>query len=168
MEKHATYKGKSVEVLARNGGWTTILLDSGSTRKVRNGEISPIRAPKATPTARAIKPATREAKTIKPATSAPGDEATDKAREPLVSADLSHYVVSEDIRTASGRRAVDSDDATARDLRGLSLTEVYEHAAAELDTSVSALQKQYGHLNAGMQRMNLGNRIRGALRARTS
>jgi colicin import membrane protein len=76
--------------------------------------------------------------------------------------------VSQDIRTASGRRAVDSDDAVARELRGMELADVYERAAQELDVSVASLHKLYDHLNAGMQRMNLGNRIRGAIKARSS
>lgn len=163
MEKRAIYKGNYVEIMGKNGGWSTILLDSGATRKVRNGELSPIRAPKATPTTRTVAPAAKKVPT-EPAAETPKKADDDR----LVSADLNHYVVSQDIRTASGRRAVDSDDAVARELRGMELADVYERAAQELDVSVASLHKLYDHLNAGMQRMNLGNRIRGAIKARSS
>jgi hypothetical protein len=82
--------------------------------------------------------------------------------EGLVAADLSTYKVSEKVRTESGRKAIDSDDATAKELRGKTLDEVYAIAGKELGQTQKELKEKYQHLNIGMQRMNLGNRIRGA------
>lgn len=55
---------------------------------------------------------------------------------------------------------VDCGDELATILRGKELDEVYVIAAKKLETTVSALKDKYGHLNPGMQRMNLANRIR--------
>jgi hypothetical protein len=40
---------------------------------------------------------------------------------------------------------------------------VYAVASKMAEIPVKELQEKYGHLNVGMQRMNLGNRIRGAV-----
>jgi aryl carrier-like protein len=40
------------------------------------------------------------------------------------------------------------------------LAEAYERAARLLGTSVEDLEKKYGHLNNGLQMMNLRNRLR--------
>ena len=72
------------------------------------------------------------------------------------------------VRTAGGYASVDSDDSVAKRLRGKTLDEVYEYAADIVrdddgaPVAISALKKRYGSLNEGMQRMNLGNRIRAA------
>lgn len=79
--------------------------------------------------------------------------------------DLSHYVVHE-VKTPTGRHAIDINDEVANKLRGLTLDGVYEAAAKALETSIEDLKKQYAHLNPGMQRMNLGNKIRGAGKAK--
>jgi hypothetical protein len=52
------------------------------------------------------------------------------------------------------------DDA-ALALDGLSLEECYTKTSDIVGVSVKDLTAKYGHLNKGMQRMNLGNRIRG-------
>jgi len=51
-------------------------------------------------------------------------------------------------------------DEVADALSGLTLDEMYEHAARGLGSTVEELRSRYGHLNKGMQRMNLGNRLR--------
>jgi hypothetical protein len=75
--------------------------------------------------------------------------------------DLSKYFVS-DAKTPSGRRTIDVNDEVAQELRALGLDEVYAKAAEALECGVEELRTAYSHLNPGMQRMNLGNRIRGA------
>lgn len=55
---------------------------------------------------------------------------------------------------------IDIGDETAVTLREKTLDEVYEHAAAVIGVTVDELKAKYQHLNAGQQRMNLGNRIR--------
>jgi hypothetical protein len=57
---------------------------------------------------------------------------------------------------------IDCGDDLAEELRECSLEEVYALAAKELGETKKALHDKYDHLNTGMQRMNLGNRIRGA------
>jgi len=68
--------------------------------------------------------------------------------------------------TTHGNRTIDVDDKVARILRGTDPKEMYQLAAKALGEPVRALQRQYGHLNIGMQRMSLGNRMRKALRAK--
>lgn len=62
----------------------------------------------------------------------------------------------------AGNATMDNGDAVAKRLRGAALEDVYAEAAKVLGESVSALQAKYKHLNPGMQRMNLGNRMRAA------
>jgi len=78
-----------------------------------------------------------------------------------ISADLDHY---KRVRTAAGALSYDNGDKVARLLRSKDTSEVYKLAAEALGESARSLRKQYGHLNPGMQRMNLGNRMRKALR----
>lgn len=89
----------------------------------------------------------------------------------LVPADLTQYKVSKDKPTANGNPSVDSDDRVAQMLRGKSLKDVYalvaKHTANQDDAmSVNQLVAKYKHLNIGMQRMNLGNKLRGVLNAK--
>jgi len=70
------------------------------------------------------------------------------------------YVAS---RTSAGKTSLNSGDAVALMLAGLSLSEVYSVADVALDIKAKELTAMYEHLNDGMQRMTLGNRIRGAV-----
>lgn len=77
------------------------------------------------------------------------------------------YVVHKGVKTAGGSNAIDNNDQVALELRSRPLDEVYEFAANHLKTygittSVAELKARYNKLNVGMQRMNLGNLIRGA------
>lgn len=73
--------------------------------------------------------------------------------------DLSHYAK---VKSASGNASLDNGDEVAKKLRGAELDDVYKAAAKLLKEPVPALKARYKHLNPGMQRMNLGNRMRGA------
>ena len=64
--------------------------------------------------------------------------------------------------SASGNATMDNGDELARKLRGAELDEVYAQASKVLGETQTALKQKYGHLNVGMQRMNLGNRMRAA------
>lgn len=66
-------------------------------------------------------------------------------------------------KTAGGNVSIHNGDKVAKMLLGLSIDDVYKKAASVLKEPESALRKKYNHLNVGMQRMNLGNRIRAAL-----
>ena len=68
------------------------------------------------------------------------------------------------VKTEDGAVRIDNGDAVATALRARNLEEIYEIAATVLGTTVDALKGAYRHLNPGMQRMNLGNRIRKAVR----
>ena len=77
----------------------------------------------------------------------------------LVQADLSKYTIHES-KTENGRKHVDIADDTADKLREMSLNDIYRYAASTLECTIKELHDKYDHLNPGMQRMNLGNRIR--------
>jgi len=157
----ATYNGREVEILSKNGGWSQIALPNGSTRKIRNGDLKPVKAKAPAAAKAATKPArTKPAPTPRQAQEAK-PKAAGSADDRLIRADLSRYHV-HDVKTPSGRKAIDRDDAVAQELRGLPLDKVYALASSELGDTVAQLEKRYGHLNPGMQRMNLGNKIRGA------
>ena len=64
--------------------------------------------------------------------------------------------------TVHGNRTIDINDKVAQQLRGTDIKEMYQIAAKALGESVRTLRAKYGHLNIGMQRMSLGNRMRGA------
>ena len=69
-------------------------------------------------------------------------------------------------KTAGGNLTIDNGDKTAAALRGMDIEDVYKHASKITETPVTELKKKYGHLNLGMQRMNLGNRVRGVVNAK--
>jgi hypothetical protein len=79
-----------------------------------------------------------------------------------ITPDLEKYKISKDVRTESGAPSVDIGDATAMLLRGKTLDQVYQIVAKSLEASEKSLHDRYTHLNAGQQRMCLGNRLRAA------
>lgn len=91
--------------------------------------------------------------------------------EDITMSEETNSIISTEIResykvtkTKDGTRHVDNNDTIAKDLRGLDLDGVYKVASKMLGESVRALKGKYGKLNPGMQRMNLGNRMRKATR----
>ena len=62
------------------------------------------------------------------------------------------------------KRSIDKGDAVATSLRKLTLDAVYATAASATGISKAGLRDRFAHLNPGMQRMNLGNMIRKALK----
>lgn len=62
--------------------------------------------------------------------------------------------------SASGKKSKDNADEVAVMLRGKTLDEVYEIAESWLIIPAEELKARYAHLNAGQQRMNVGNRLR--------
>lgn len=167
MSKEMTYQGRTVDVVEVNGGWTTIL-DGMKQIKVRNGELSKVK-PKESPLperpGKLLSSARKEReqkKAPKPKREpkAKSDDASDDGR--LVKPNLDRYVTSAEVKTASGRKAIDINDEVATALRGVDLADVYRQASAATGQTQKALHEKYDHLNPGMQRMNLGNLIRGA------
>lgn len=165
MSKEMSYQGRLVAVVEVKGGWTTIL-DGMKQLKVRNSELTspaagranvpakpgPVRSAKDRP----VNKVAKEAKAPKPAR----DPAAEDTR--LVRADTARYVITDDVKTASGRKAIDIGDATAQALRGADLADTYRAASEATGRTQKSLRESYEHLNPGMQRMNLGNLIRGA------
>ena len=66
-------------------------------------------------------------------------------------------------KTAGGNTSLHNGDVVASTLAALLLDETYAVASKLLGVDVDTLKEKYGKLNLGMQRMNLGNRIRGAI-----
>jgi hypothetical protein len=69
----------------------------------------------------------------------------------------------EKVKSAAGGTSYHNGDAVAEKLAGKTLDEVYDIGAKTLKVDKKALQKQYEHLNSGMQRMSIGNRMRKVL-----
>ena len=126
------YKDIVVTVVTVNGGWSTVrrLDGRGEEFKVRNGQLADYVTPVVT------------------------------AANGVIRANLAAYVKTRDIRTTSGRVSLDCGDGLAELLRGKTLDEVYRYAADFLGVTEESLRTKYSKLNAGMQRMNLGNRLR--------
>ena len=77
-----------------------------------------------------------------------------------------------DAKTAKGSKRIDNNDTTAEQLRACEWHSEEEDGfalGAELlteygsPTTASDLWTKYAKLNAGMRRMNIGNRVRGAM-----
>ena len=85
----------------------------------------------------------------------PKKEATDE-KTPLVNIDRSKYVAG---RTASGTKSLSNGDEVATAIAGIPLDELY--TVCDKVCGENDYRTRYAKLNPGMQRMNLGNRLRG-------
>lgn len=124
---------------------------------------SPVeKKPRKARAAKAKKPASKKIKSKADKKSKPRKaKAGEKAMSALKIA-RKQYVAPKGAKTAGGNQVVDSGDATAKKLRGLELSDVYEKAAKVKGVSAKTLKSKYSHLNPGAQRMTLGNIIRAA------
>lgn len=134
-------------------GWVTL---AGTTQKYRASALWPV--------------GTTDEQAEAEAAAAEVEEEEVQRDTPVLHFDLTHYA-SGLAKTASGRKTIDTNDAVATRLRGKTIEECYGIAADfirryaagdEKPPTAADLQERYGHLNAGMQRMNLGNKMRGA------
>lgn len=121
------------------------------------------------------KPAAKKAAPKKTAKPAKAKKAKGAAKEPKGPGALKeyapNYVKDTEHKTPSGNTSVHCGDDVAKKLLGKELDDVYALAAKTLkavdpDVTEKSLRAKYGHLNVGMQRMNLGNRIRGVVHAK--
>lgn len=87
-------------------------------------------------------------------------EITKTPSEKTIKIPTANYQVA---KSASGSISRHNGDPVATAVVGATLEEVYTLAAEVLDTPVADLKAKYEHLNAGQQRMNLGNRMRGVV-----
>jgi hypothetical protein len=76
------------------------------------------------------------------------------------------YTKDSEHKTVSGNVSVHCGDAVAKKFLGKSLDEIYPIVAKATEENEKDLRKKYAHLNVGMQRMNLGNKLRGVLNAK--
>lgn len=97
------------------------------------------------------------------------------SKDKLVKPDYGRYV-KHDTKSPSGRKALDIGDEAAAILRGQAIEDCYFIVAknlakanngstdeADVAKIEAELKDKYKHLNVGMQRMNLGNRLRKAM-----
>ena len=115
---------------------------AGKPRKAEKAAAVKPRAPRAT------KPALAKVE---------GARSTDALREAA-----KHYEHDKEHKTAGGHVSVNNGDDIAKKLLGKDLDQIYTMAAKALKEDEADLRKKYKHLNPGMQRMNLGNRMRAA------
>lgn len=173
---------EQVEIVAVNGGWTTVHTLGADTRemKVRNGALSghttlsDQAAALATAKAEGARVVRSYDKNGGPVTALKkAKEAIARAKKPVedrlngvvYAGYLPQYeAYTATLRDGTVRRSIDKGDAVATQLRGQDLATTYKDAAAATGLSVKDLQARFEHLNPGMQRMNLGNMIRRALR----
>lgn len=104
--------------------------------------------------------ATRQKRALRAKTTVPKN--IDGRRIKRVGAKKYDLTTYEPVKSAEGNSSLDCGDDLASKLRGVELEEVYSKAAKVLGESERSLRKRYSHLNVGMQRMNLGNRLRAA------
>lgn len=178
-----------IEVVEVNGGWTTCRdIEDGFEFKLRNGKVGEYVAPELAeePEVGPIEPV--KAELAKEPDLCPscsvlihGDICDNCGHiiesNKLIKADLEHYVKGAGI-TNSGRPTVDIDDVVAKALRGDDLEVLYPRVAAwlqlmgretigrgakKIEVTEENLRIRYSRLNVGMQRMNLGNILRGAM-----
>ena len=150
-----------VEIVAVNGGWTTIrAIGQTATLKVRNGELTGhTEITKATPvTAELVIAKARATARVKMDI----NERKNGKVDPLYLPQYTAYTT--ELADGTKKRSIDKGDGVALALRKLSLDAVYVQASKATGISQVGLRDRFAHLNPGMQRMNLGNMIRKALK----
>lgn len=83
----------------------------------------------------------------------------DEKKEPVVKINRDRYSSG---RSASGTKSLNNGDEVAALLDGMTIDELYSVTKKFVNED---FRSRYEKLNVGMQRMNLGNRIRGHVRA---
>lgn len=150
-----------VEIVSVNGGWTTIrAIGQQKTLKVRNGELTGhTTITKATPTTAELVIAKAQATAR---TKMDINERKNGKVDPLYLPQYTAYTTL--LADGTKKRSIDKGDAVATSLRRLTLDAVYATASSATGISQAGLRDRFAHLNPGMQRMNLGNMIRKALK----
>ena len=151
----------------KKGAWLTLILDGGSTRRVR-GTVEMLR-----------EVADEEGSEAEVTELEGGEEGDEHERLMLIKPDHSRYIKGLGVTTA-GNQTYDVNDYVAEVLRGQHIKDVFEnvaraHAAVHGGTGKAALEDFHnrydglktksGSPNYGMMRMNLGNRLRALVKA---
>jgi len=150
-----------VEIVAVNGGWTTIrAIGQTATLKVRNGELTGhTEITKATPvTAELVIEKAKASARVKMDI----NERKNGKVDPLYLPQYTAYAIQ--LADGTKKRSIDKGDTVAVALRKLTLDAVYATASSATGISQVGLRDRFAHLNPGMQRMNLGNMIRKAMK----
>ncbi len=166
---------ETVLILAVNGGWSTIQrAESKEPSKVRNSALTDLRGdePAELATGASKRAIVKRVKARLDEEQPEDDESEEETEEGVrIRADLAKYTV-HPVATASGGKALDISDAAADLLRGQDISDCYfivaKHLAKkdktlDVDTVEAELKARYENLNLGMQRMNLGNKLRKAM-----
>lgn len=156
-----------VEIVAVNGGWTKIrAIGQQKIVNVRNGELTGHTEVTAPIVRKYVKEAAVTAETViaKAAARAKMDinERKNGRVDPLYLPQYTAYTT--ELADGSKKRSIDKGDGVAIALRALTLDGVYAKASSATGISQVGLRDRFAHLNPGMQRMNLGNMIRKALK----
>lgn len=168
--------GTTHEVVKVEKGWTTLRMADGTTRSFRAAQLQPVTVrPTSTPVAEIFAQATAAnalPEPKKPTAKAGRTPAAPRARKPLSERKNgvidSAYLGKYQSYKRGTKSSFDNGDGVASVLRCLTLEFVYRAVAKEVQESVESLKARYGHLNAGMQRMNLGNKLRAHYRANSA
>lgn len=154
-----------VEIVSVNGGWTKIrAIGQQKIVNVRNGELTG-HTEVTTPIVRQyVKEAAVTAETVIAKARAKMDinERKNGRVDPLYLPQYTAYTTA--MADGSKKRSIDKGDSVAVALRQLTLDGVYAKASSATGISQVGLRDRFAHLNPGMQRMNLGNMIRKALK----
>lgn len=156
-------KGQLATATAIKSGWITFETDGGDVFKARAKDVD---------------------QDLGPAGAVSDDPRTIPGRKFIAYDEEGHakvalfrterYARHKNFSTEGGNVPYDIGDSVAEKLRGLSLEEQYKvcaellravgEASASRAAVIRELEERYGHLNPGQVRMNLGNRMRGALK----
>lgn len=128
-------------------------------RKVGTAAKKAAKKPSKPVVTKAAKPAAKKAAS-KPAKTKPARKSDEPSKSVIPLEVAKAYPRTKD---AKGKLHVDNGDDVAAKLRGKDLDTVYALTAKACEVGEKELRAKYGHLNPGMQRMNLGNKLRAAL-----
>lgn len=155
------------QIVSRKSGWITYIDSNGTQRKGRaknfvvQGEMPPhveaaIEKGPTPSEEKEMAAAKKKAKTAKKSTAGNGSVRTIGGK----SFDLSKY---EKVKAPGGGVSYNNGDQVATLLHGKDLDAVYKLVSQKLKVDEKELRSKYKSLNVGMQRMNLGNRLRKVL-----
>lgn len=134
-------------VTEQNGAWLTLTTEDGVTAKARKNEILGDAPAYEVVTADQIEE--------------DQDDEDGEAQNKMAKQLQKYRTAYVPTIAASGRKSLSNGDALAKALEGMLIQDLYAAANSILGQQ---FEDRYGHLNMGSQRMNLGNRIRAALK----
>jgi len=166
-----TRTAHQVEIIAVNGGWTTVRqIGQRKEYKVRNGQLSKITEVQSEILREYVltdRDASAKGDIVRPVTTRKPIE--ERLNGVVYAGYLPQYSAYTTVRTdGTKKRSIDKGDSVAEQLRSLELPSVYKLVARTLEVSSDSLLERFCHLNPGMQRMNLGNMLRRALREQSA